>query len=70
MLPNYRSNAAAGQQIAEYYRANASRFGIEYIIFNQRIWSVARNSEGWRYMADRGSDTANHIDHVHITVLA
>ncbi|HQE32155.1 MAG TPA: SH3 domain-containing protein [Propionibacteriaceae bacterium] len=68
MIPSYQSNAATGQQIAEYYRANASRFGIEYIIFNQRIWSVARSSEGWRYMADRGSDTANHKDHVHITV--
>ncbi len=68
MLPSYRTNAALGQQIADYYRANASRFGIEYIIFNQRIWSAARASEGWRYMADRGSDTANHMDHVHITV--
>ncbi len=69
MIPNYQSNAAAGQQIAEYYKANASKFGIEYIIFNQRIWSVARSSEGWRFMADRGSDTQNHLDHVHITVV-
>lgn len=70
MIPSYKSNAAYGTQIAEYYKANASQFGIEYIIWNQRIWSVARSKEGWRYMANRGSDTANHLDHVHITVKA
>jgi uncharacterized protein YraI len=68
MIPNYSSNAAYGQQIADYYRANASKYGISYIIFRQRIWNVARDSEGWRWMADRGGDTANHYDHVHITV--
>ncbi len=70
MLPNYRSNYDLGRSIADYYQANAIRFGIEYIIYDQHIWSVARSSEGWRFMADRGSDTANHKDHVHITVTA
>ena len=68
MLPNYRSNQALGQEIADYFKANADRLGIEYIIFNQRIWSTARAHEGWRFMANRGGDTANHKDHVHITV--
>ncbi|MDQ1640746.1 MAG: hypothetical protein QOJ90_97, partial [Actinomycetota bacterium] len=27
-----------------------------------------RSSEGWRPMADRGSTTANHYDHVHVSV--
>ena len=66
MLPNYRANNALGWQIANYYRANAKKFGIDYIIFDQQIWSVGRDSQGWRRMAGRGSDTANHIDHVHI----
>lgn len=66
MLPNYKSNNALGWQIAQYYRANAREFGITYIIFDQKIWSVARNSQGWRSMASRGSDAANHKDHVHI----
>jgi hypothetical protein len=26
-----------------------------------------RASEGWRYMEDRGSTTANHYDHVHVS---
>ncbi|MEP7157788.1 MAG: SH3 domain-containing protein, partial [Chloroflexota bacterium] len=36
--------------------------------WSQRIWSVQRSSEGWRPMADRGSTTANHYDHVHVSV--
>lgn len=62
------TNFGQGQAVADWARANASSLNIEYIIWNQRIWSVARNGEGWRYMADRGSNTANHKDHVHITV--
>ncbi len=66
MIPSYKSNNALGWEIAQYFRANASQFGISYIIFDQKIWSVARNSQGWRSMASRGGDTANHKDHVHI----
>ncbi|GAB3708035.1 SH3 domain-containing protein [Mariniluteicoccus flavus] len=68
MIPSYRSNVALGDDIAQWLKANASTYNIEYVIWNQRIWSVARSSEGWRYMADRGGDTANHKDHVHVTV--
>lgn len=70
MIPSYRSSSgqALGQAIANYLKANASSLNIEYIIWNQRIWSVARSNEGWRFMANRGSDTANHKDHVHVTV--
>ncbi|MGV8846013.1 SH3 domain-containing protein [Tessaracoccus sp.] len=66
MIPSYKTNSATGWQIAEYFRANAAQFNITYIIFDQKIWSVSRNSEGWRNMASRGGDTANHKDHVHI----
>ncbi len=68
MLPNYKSNKALGWEIAKYLRANASRLNVQYVIFDQQIWNVARDREGWRKMADRGSDTANHIDHIHVTV--
>lgn len=66
MIPSYRSNQALGWEIANYYRANAKKFNINYIIFGQKIWSVQRDREGWRSMASRGNDTANHYDHVHI----
>ena len=57
-----------GWAIAEFVRANASQFGVSYIIYSQKIWSVDRAGEGWRYMEDRGSTTANHYDHVHVSV--
>lgn len=57
-----------GWQVAEFLRANYAALGIEYIIYSQQIWSVERSGEGWRGMSDRGSVTANHYDHVHVTV--
>lgn len=56
-----------GWQVAEFVRANYADLGVSYLIYSQRIWSVERGSEGWRPMADRGSVTANHYDHVHVT---
>lgn len=57
-----------GWAVAEFLRANAGDLGIEYLIYSQKIWSVERSGEGWRSMSDRGSITANHYDHVHVTV--
>lgn len=68
MIPDWSNNNALGWEIANYYRANAAQFDVKYIIFDQQIWSVARDGEGWRQMGDRGSHTANHLDHVHISV--
>ena len=56
-----------GWQVAEFVRANYSELGVSYLIHSQRIWSVERGGEGWRPMSDRGSATANHYDHVHVT---
>ncbi len=57
-----------GWEIAEFVRANYVALGVEYLIYSQKIWSVERGGEGWRGMSDRGSTTANHYDHVHVTV--
>ncbi|MEZ5128815.1 MAG: hypothetical protein R2703_10035 [Micropruina glycogenica] len=46
----------------------AYRLGVMYIIWNQRIWSIYYQELGWRKMAGRGSWTANHKDHVHISL--
>lgn len=56
-----------GYEVAEFIKANYSELGVNYIIYAQEIWSVDRSSEGWRGMEDRGSSTANHYDHVHVT---
>jgi hypothetical protein len=59
---------STGDAIAEWVRANASALGVSEVLWAQRIWTVERSSEGWRYFEDRGSATANHFDHVHVTV--
>jgi uncharacterized protein YgiM (DUF1202 family) len=70
MIPNYTSASgkALGYNVAYWARANARSLGIKYVIWNQRIWNIERDAEGWRYMADRGGVSANHKDHVHISV--
>ena len=70
MIPNYKSASgkALGEKVALWAKANAKGLGINYVIWNQRIWNIERDKEGWRYMADRGGDSANHKNHVHITV--
>ena len=57
-------DSATGDQIAAFLQKNASELGIEYLIWKQRIWRPATSSS-WRGMSDRGSPTANHMDHVH-----
>lgn len=56
-----------GDQLAAYAEANWKRLNIKYIIWNQHIWNPSRAKEGWRLMEDRGGDTENHRDHVHIS---
>lgn len=57
-----------GWQIAKWLRANASSLGVIEVIYSQQIWTAQRGGEGWRPMSDRGSVTANHYDHVHVSV--
>ena len=61
-------SGAEGQRVADFVRANAAALGVSYVIFSQHIWSVERGGEGWRGMPSRGSATANHYDHVHVSV--
>ncbi|WP_299927387.1 hypothetical protein [uncultured Nocardioides sp.] len=61
-------SGATGWAVAEFVRANAAALGVNYVIHAQNIWSVQRSGEGWRAMPDRGSSTANHYDHVHVSV--
>jgi uncharacterized protein YgiM (DUF1202 family) len=72
MIPSYKSAAgkALGHKLSRWARTNAKKLGINYVIWDQHIWNNQRAGDGWRYMASRGSDTANHKNHVHITVYA
>ena len=70
MIPGYTTakGKALGADVAAWARSNADALNVTYVIWNQHIWSVQRSKEGWRLMADRGSDSANHLNHVHISV--
>ena len=61
-------SGAAGLDVAAWLKANYATFGIVEIIYQQKIWTTQRSSEGWRPMPDRGSVTANHYDHIHVLV--
>lgn len=57
---------AKGDAVAQYVIDNAARLGVDYVIWRQRIagpWT----GWAWRAMADRGSATANHLDHAHVS---
>lgn len=60
-------SGARGWEVAEFVRENYAELGVSYAIHARNIWSVQRAAEGWRGMEDRGSITANHFDHVHVT---
>jgi hypothetical protein len=57
-----------GDALAAWCIAHARQYGIMYIIWQQRFYDM-RTGAGWRMMADRGGVTANHYDHVHVSVL-
>lgn len=62
------SDVALGTAIAEYLRANAAELNLYNVIWRQRIFTQERGGEGWRPMSSRGSATANHYDHIHVSV--
>jgi hypothetical protein len=58
------SNTALGQAIVAYHIAHWNELGVEYLIYQQRMLSSPGGS--WVGMENRGSPTANHMDHVHV----
>ncbi|MEJ3658831.1 hypothetical protein WEH80_38335 [Actinomycetes bacterium KLBMP 9759] len=57
------TRGAKGDRIADCALANKDEMGVEYVIWKQRV----NHGEGWERMEDRGSDTENHFDHVHVS---
>jgi urease gamma subunit len=62
------SDVTLGNEIAAFLQAHAAELHVYDILWRQHIWTPVRASEGWRLFADRGSATANHMDHVHVSV--
>jgi len=62
------SDVTLGTQIATFLQQHAAELHIYDILWRQHIWTPVRAAEGWRLLADRGSPTANHMNHVHVSV--
>ncbi|MCV7381662.1 glycoside hydrolase [Mycobacterium alsense] len=65
MIPNHGSpeGIALGNQIAGYALANAKRWGVNHVIWRQKIYPGV-GAPSWT--ANYGNETLNHYDHVHI----
>ena len=62
------SDQALGNAIVQYHVAHWDELGVDYLIYRQRMLSSPDGS--WSSMEDRGSPTANHMDHVHVSFQA
>ena len=62
------SDVALGNAIAGFLQEHAAELNLYDILWRQKIWTQERSGEGWRSLSDRGSATANHYDHVHVSV--
>jgi LysM repeat protein len=62
------TDSAKGDAVAQYVIDNAARLGVEYVIWKQRI-AGTWTGWAWQGMEDRGSPTADHMDHPHVAFL-
>ncbi|WP_405140557.1 hypothetical protein OG589_26755 [Sphaerisporangium sp. NBC_01403] len=60
------AQAALGDQVAAWAIKNGRKLGVKYVIYKQRIYNLG--FPGWRAMSNRGGVTANHFDHVHVSM--
>ncbi|MBD0292645.1 MAG: hypothetical protein ICV70_03595 [Jiangellaceae bacterium] len=62
----------SGWVVAHWLVANADRLGLATVIYDARIWTARRSSEGWRPYTHPSGDATNptlqHLDHVHVDV--
>ena len=65
MIPNHDTpeGIELGNQIAGYALANAKRWGVNHVIWRQRLYPGI-GAPSWT--PNYGSETLNHYDHVHI----
>jgi hypothetical protein len=60
---DFMVDTATGNDLAECVLRNRDALGVKYVIWRQRI----NYGSGWKAMEDRGGETANHFDHVHVS---
>jgi hypothetical protein len=60
---DFMVDTKTGNDLAECVLRNQDALGVKYVIWRQRI----NHGSGWKAMEDRGGETANHFDHVHVS---
>jgi uncharacterized protein YraI len=58
-----------GWEIARYLQRHWRELGVKYVIYEQQMWTAGNPVSQWKTMEDRGGRTANHYDHVHVSVV-
>jgi hypothetical protein len=54
-----------GNRLAAFFIKNSDRLGVLYVIWFRRIWMPG---VGWTSYSGRGSPSAEHTNHVHLSV--
>ncbi|MEJ5915289.1 hypothetical protein [Pseudokineococcus sp. 1T1Z-3] len=62
-----------GWEVAGWLQEHARVLGVQYVIWDGRIWSPRRDAEGWRPydgggLHDPDDVTGGHLDHLHVSV--
>jgi len=57
-----------GDQLAMWFVDNADRLGVMYVIWFDKIWTAGNARTAWRDYSGSGSPSAEHTNHVHVSV--
>lgn len=68
MIPDYSSpmGKALGDAVAAFVVKNAAILGLDGLIWRQTSYGYGGSLTDGKSMPDRGSDTQNHMDHLHV----
>lgn len=69
--PVTEENRRDGWILAHWLVAHAEELDIQYVIFDDRFWSVHSSRGQWHYYdaPEPGNEILRHLDHVHVDVL-
>lgn len=59
------SDKALGDKVEKYVHEVGKKYNLEYTIWRQELWVTDSKK---KKMEDRGDETQNHFDHVHVSV--
>lgn len=67
MIPNYQGDGKSlGDKIASWIAKNSDALGANGMIWRQTSFGYGGDWSSGKQMSDRGSDTQNHMDHIHV----